>query len=42
MADRLAYGEYIGGLVLTADPIDDDDVAVGVVRAQGHDLLVSV
>jgi hypothetical protein len=20
MADRLAYGEYIGGLVLTADP----------------------
>ena len=41
-ADRLPYGEYIGGLVLIAYPIGDDDVAVGVVRAQGHDLLVSV
>jgi DNA-binding LacI/PurR family transcriptional regulator len=37
-----AYGEDIGGQVLGADAVDQDDVALRVVRAQRHDLLVGV
>ena len=35
-----ACGQYVGGPVAAVHSLDEDDVAVRVVRAQGQDLLV--
>jgi DNA-binding LacI/PurR family transcriptional regulator len=37
-----AHGQDVGGPVLAADPVGQDDVAFRMVRAQRHDLLVGV
>src|SRR6185437_16022518 len=34
--------EYVSGLVLGADAVDQDDIALGVARAQGQDRLVRI